>query len=229
MSMTDISQRVIIAAENVPKVYNAGYDKGYADGADAGGDTTEAYNEGFADGKKSEYDTFWDAFQDPTARSSYYYTFASNAWNRLTYNPKYPIVPNNNGGDTNGIAFAFWYNTWITDTKVPITAKFNAKRAFYNCYNLVTIPELIFDGVTDMSGTFSGCKKLQTLNCVGVLDINGLSLIDCTNLSHDSLMSAINCFAQTSTTLTATFGATNLAKLSDAEKAIATEKGWSLV
>lgn len=224
----DIAEKVLLLKQDFDDVHSSGYDKGYADGVAVGGDTTEAYNKGFEDGKKSEYDTFWDAFQDPTARSSYFYTFASNAWNSKTYNPKYPIVPNNNDGANNGIGFAYWYNTWITDTKVSITAKGNARRVFYQCKSLVTIPELIFDGVTDISDAFRGCAKLETLICGGSLDINGLNLSDCTKLTHDSLMSVINCLAPTSTTLTATFGSTNLAKLSADEIKIATDKGWSL-
>lgn len=53
-----------------------------------------------------------------------------------------------------------------------------------------------------------------------------------TKLTHESLMSIINAlkdYSGTSTTNTCTLGATNLAKLTDAEKAIATQKGWSLV
>lgn len=54
----------------------------------------------------------------------------------------------------------------------------------------------------------------------------------CTNLTHDSLMSIINGlkdYSGTGTTHTCTLGSTNLAKLTDEEIAIATEKkGWTL-
>ena len=50
----------------------------------------------------------------------------------------------------------------------------------------------------------------------------------CKNLTHDSLMSIINGLAVVETTQTLTLGTTNLAKLTDEEKAIATEKGWTL-
>jgi len=54
-----------------------------------------------------------------------------------------------------------------------------------------------------------------------------------TKLTHDSLMNVINALADYSTDTsgtahTLTLGATNLAKLTDTEKAIATSKGWSL-
>lgn len=47
-------------------------------------------------------------------------------------------------------------------------------------------------------------------------------------LTHDSLMSIINNLAEVSSTKTLTLGSTNLAKLTDDEKAIATNKGWTL-
>ncbi|MBQ9096942.1 MAG: hypothetical protein IJY55_00920, partial [Clostridia bacterium] len=51
------------------------------------------------------------------------------------------------------------------------------------------------------------------------------------NLTFDSLVSiilALKDYSGTSTTKTVTLGATNLAKLTDSEKAIATQKGWTL-
>ncbi len=53
-----------------------------------------------------------------------------------------------------------------------------------------------------------------------------------TKLTHESLMSIINALkdcSETGTTNTCSLGSTNLAKLTDAEKAIATQKGWTLV
>lgn len=47
-------------------------------------------------------------------------------------------------------------------------------------------------------------------------------------LSHDSLMRIINNLMTTTSTKTLTLGATNLAKLTDEEKAIATGKGWTV-
>ena len=50
----------------------------------------------------------------------------------------------------------------------------------------------------------------------------------CTGLTHDSLMSIINNLATVTSTKKLVLGATNLAKLTDEEKAIATSKGWTL-
>lgn len=75
---------------------------------------------------------------------------------------------------------------------------------------------------------------LEICNFEGVIAKNGLDLTRCENkINHDSLMSVINCLkdysADTSGTVwKVTLGATNLAKLTAEEKAIATGKGWTL-
>ena len=46
----------------------------------------------FEAGKKSEYDTFWDAYQDNGNRTEYGGAFCGRGWNATTFRPKYPIV-----------------------------------------------------------------------------------------------------------------------------------------
>ena len=48
------------------------------------------------------------------------------------------------------------------------------------------------------------------------------------NLSKESIMNIINCLCETTETLTLTLGSTNMAKLTEAEIAIATNKGWTV-
>ena len=55
-----------------------------------------------------------------------------------------------------------------------------------------------------------------------------LDLSPCTNLTHDSIMVVINGLQTVTETQTLTLGSTNLAKLTDEEKQIATDKGWTL-
>jgi hypothetical protein len=72
-------------------------------------------------------------------------------------------------------------------------------------------------------------RDVVLINCT--IGKNGISFQWSTKLTADSLMSIINALADksgTGTTFTITLGTENLAKLTDAEKAIATQKGWSL-
>jgi surface protein len=75
----------------------------------------------------------------------------------------------------------------------------------------------------------------STNSCIALTDFKAPKNISasinfqyCTALSHDSLMSIINNLITVTSTKTLTLGATNLAKLTDEEKAIATNKGWTL-
>ena len=124
---------------------------------------------------------------------------------------------------------------------------------FYNCNNLTSLDVSNFDTskVTNMKNVFRGCSLLTSLdvsnfNTSNVTTMSGFivnasvlqNFISCaipvsfgangTALTHDSLMSIINNLATVTTIQTLTLGKTNLAKLSSEEKAIATNKGWTL-
>lgn len=77
--------------------------------------------------------------------------------------------------------------------------------------------------------TFSKCSGITNLTVNGELRA-GLYLSASTNLTTDSLMSVINALVDLTgeNSKTLTLGATNLAKLSDEQKAIATNKNWIL-
>ena len=122
---------------------------------------------------------------------------------------------------------------------------------FYYCSELTTIPQLDTSKVTNMNGTFYYCSKLTTipqLDTSKVTNMNsmfykcyGLEAIHMTNINANLSISASTLFtrealveiignlkAQTSGSKTLTMGSTNLAKLTDEDKAVATGKGWTL-
>lgn len=63
----------------VETAYQDGYDSGRADGVE--------------EGVKSEYDRFWDAYQDYGNRTNYIGAFIGRGWTTETFKPKYDIVP----------------------------------------------------------------------------------------------------------------------------------------
>ena len=82
-------------------------------------------------------------------------------------------------------------------------------------------------------GTFYYASDLEHCVFEGEISKSGLELQYSLKLDHESLMSALNCLKDYSndtsgTTWTVRFGATNLAKLTAEEKAIAAQKGWNL-
>ena len=190
----------------------------------------EAIPEVYDAGKQSEYDSFWDIFQQNGKRTNYNRAFfsetmAQRGWNDENYNPKYDIV-------TTSGAQTFWC-ALITDTKVPITLKdgCNANTMFGSCTKLVAIPKLILEGtVSSWANAFIACNSLEEIEFEGVID-NNIDFLSCQKLVYKSLMNIIEHlkdFSDTTTTRTLTLGTENLAKLTDTEKAIATQKGWTL-
>ena len=108
----------------------------------------------------------------------------------------------------------------------------NLNRAFLMASSLKTIDKLIVhEGITSYTDCFAGAIKLQNITIEGTIAGTGFSVSSHSELTHDSLMSiiyALKDYSGTTTTKTITLGATNLAKLTDAEKAIATQKGWTI-
>ena len=99
-----------------------------------------------------------------------------------------------------------------------------------NCIKV--IDEFIVSERTIFSNdTFTQATQLEEVTFTGVMASDNFNVSTCAKLTHDSLMSIIDTlkdYSGTTTTKTATLGTTNLAKLSDEEKAIATQKGWTL-
>lgn len=122
---------------------------------------------------------------------------------------------------------------------------------FYGCWNLLTVPPLDTSHGKDMSYMFYNCDALQSIpeldtsqavhmdyivtKCTSLTDLGGFvglnvpaNFVGCP-LTHDSIMNVINKAADVSANpQTLTFGSTNLAKITDEEKSIATNKGWTL-
>ncbi len=106
---------------------------------------------------------------------------------------------------------------------------------FYNCLEMENcdISALNTAGVKGLADAFFNCEKLKNLsvgkNFLASNLIESFNLSTCIALSHDSL---VHVFAQLATRTngpTIKIGSTNLAKLTEAEIAVATDKGWSVV
>lgn len=94
------------------------------------------------------------------------------------------------------------------------------------CYNLPSIPRLFVPNCSDFSHAFDSCINLTSIGIYGFrFSIN----ISETALEHDALVAFLN---QAGTAYDSyqkiVMGAAKLALLSDEEKAIATNKGWTL-
>ena len=115
----------------------------------------------------------------------------------------------------------------------------NWRNMFSNATNLVSLGSQDMRTVTDLTGAFLNCTNLTTLGGFNYLHAGektptlkiDLDLSSSTKLTHDSLVNVCNSLVTLTptTTKSLTLGATNLAKLTDAEKFIVVNKFWNLV
>lgn len=139
---------------------------------------------------------------------------------------------------------AFYYCNNITTIPQFNTSNVQeVQETFAACAKLVTIPLLDFGKVNKIRGTFSSCPNLA--NVGGFQNLGKGFTVNTENyyyyqvafneanaLTHDSLVNIINNLYDISSkniaAQTLTLGATNLAKLTESEIKIATDKGWTV-
>lgn len=114
-------------------------------------------------------------------------------------------------------------------SSIDISRVRNVQYLFIGCPRLDSVSMLNCSNVVYTDGMFSGCTKLRNLGGFLNLSVN-LNLSDSPLLTVESLMNVINNLKDLtgSTAHTLTLGATNLAKLTDEQKAVATNKNWVL-
>ena len=118
---------------------------------------------------------------------------------------------------------------------------------FKDCRRLTTIPQLNTSNVTNMAGMFQGCTELTTVPALNVDKVTNMMVMfeGCTNLKsilmtnistdltiaystkfeREDLLVILNNLKTVTSSKTLTMGATNFAKLTEEDKAIATNKG----
>ena len=201
--LTQMGQDSARIAENVPKVFEAG--------------------------QKSEYDRFWDAYQDNGERTNYEYAFGGAGWTQDLFNPKYSFLK------VRSPYMMFMSSKIETIPAIEFDSRATYSDIFKNATLLKTIEKLTFSDIigATFNRVFQSCTSLENLTIGGEIAQNGFDVSWSTKLTHDSLMSIINALADKSedtsgTIWTVTLGETNIAKLTDEEINIATQKGWVL-
>ena len=172
-------------------------------------------------GRQDEYDAFWDIYQNKGKRINYQNGFAGKGWNDTTFNPKYNLIVVGNAG-------AMFQETELKDLvgilnkkgKILDTSQVTTfQNMFYYSYFLTSVPTINTLGTADNStitGTFSYCKKLKTIELIlkdngsqsfsntfnrcfalenlvieGKIGQNGFNVKDSVNLTRDSILSIL--------------------------------------
>ena len=156
------------------------------------------------------------------------------------------------------LAYCFSNCKSLSQLTLPEGFGMNAKNitfCFSNCNALSSLhlPDGFGHLANNNLGVFNKCSALTSLhlpdgfgqnasstygcytNCTSLTNITGnpnysvsVNFTAAQNLTHDSLMVIINGLQTVTSKQTLTLGSTNLAKLTEADKKIATDKGWTL-
>ena len=181
-------------------------------------------------GMQTEYDRFWDSLQQKGARTNYNRAFFG--WTEECFNPKYPIIINNNA---TALQETLAYGT-IETTKVPIIAPFSTTmtRTFAGNHKLHTIHTLEVNSSVSYNGTFEGCDALINLVILGTIGQNGFNVSPCILLSKTSIKNIIDCLSATTSGLTVTLSATAVTNAFGSTTAtewtnlVATKTNWTI-
>ena len=87
--------------------------------------------------------------------------------------------------------------------------------------------------VTNVYQMFDTTSLIETIACDGLqlpdIDLSYIALNSCKKLTVDSIVGLLNALPQSTHNYSFQIGADNIAKLSEDQKAIATNKGWKLI
>ena len=123
----------------------------------------------------------------------------------------------------------FFTCTSLTSITLPNGVVLIGDNAFNTCRSLKTIN--LPSSINQVFKTsFINCAALENVTLGDNFNANYLDLSASTKYSVDTLVAMLTALADRTgqTAYTLTLGTTNLAKLSDAQKAIATDKNWTL-
>lgn len=224
---------------NVADVYDTGYLEGHVSGYEAG--------------KKSQYDEFWDSFQDGGRRTNYNGAFRGTnpridgGWTDTTFKPKYPMCPTDSGSMfyysnitdientaidfSNSTSFGYMFQGSLVKFigVMDVTSCTELLYTFFAGYSIQRIKKMIVNENNVFTHTFRYCNVLSEIEFEGDIgnDIN-FAFSPLTLESARSIINALYNYSGTDITHTLTLSTTTKALLSDGDRATITQKGWTL-
>lgn len=120
-------------------------------------------------GKQTEYERFWDSFQNYGKMVFYSNAFSGYGWTDETFKPKYPIVTDNQPNRTNQM-FSYAYN--LKNLMIPLYFYDTASNStFANCRDLIKIGDDTGGGIwTTRNRTwttnFSSSRNLKEIRFI---------------------------------------------------------------
>ena len=136
-------------------------------------------------------------------------------------------VPQLDTSKVTNMASMFYYCNKLTTIPLLDTSNVTSTyQMFSNCSSLTTVPALNVDKVTRMNDMFGNCINLKSILMTNIGA--NLNIASSTKFEREDLLTILNNLKTVTSSQRLTMGATNLAKLTDEDKLIATNKGWTL-
>lgn len=137
------------------------------------------------------------------------------------------LISYNDTSEVTNMEYTFLQSNNLTSIPELDTSKVTSMRGmFSNCRGLLSVAQLDASKCIDFSNMFFNCSRL---NSIGLYGFTRSIDISPTILGHDALVTFLNQAGTAyDSSQTITMGANKLALLSEEEKAIATNKGWTL-
>ena len=141
-------------------------------------------------------------------------------------------LPSGFGQNATNFNSFFYYCTSLASLTLPAGFGQNATNleyCFYYCTAItsLTLPDGFGQNATNLNSCFYSCSQLTDITGNPNFKVS-IDFSPCTKLTHDSIMVVVNGLQTVTSKQTLTLGSTNLAKLTDEDKKIATDKGWTL-
>lgn len=136
-------------------------------------------------------------------------------------------APEMNTSNVTNMSKMFYSCNKLTTVPLYDTSKVTRMdEMFWHCYDLQTVPAFDCTNVTNMNNIFASCRSLKSIlmTNIGV----SLNISPSTLFERSDLLVILNNLQTVTSTKVLTMGAENLAKLTDEDKAIAINKGWTL-
>jgi hypothetical protein len=241
---TDTSQYGALIREGVvPKAYEAGqkaeYDKFWDNFQDYGNRTnyTNAFRGGYGFNNQNLYPKYDICLVGSVTYMFYGWSGYSENVRKINFKERMTecgVVLDTSQATNLSYTFAYFYASELPTIDL-IGLKETSTLIFGDNYEyLKSIEKIIISETTPISTSwFRSDTGLENLTIEGTIGQNGFNVQWSTKLTHDSLMSIINALADKSadtsgTTWKVTLGTTNIAKLTQEECDIASNKGWYL-
>ena len=178
-------------------------------------------------GRESEYDRFWDAYQNYGKRRYYASFFNNEGWDDQTFDPKYDIV-------CGGNAASMLAYSKVTNIKKTIDVSNATGGISYLMYRsaVKTVTNLVVaENIPFYDNTFGYCEALEDITITGTIGTGVINFQWSTKLSKASITSIINALSDTKTGMSITFSqaAKEAAFTADEWSAlIATKPNWTI-